>query len=187
MGGSGEQRLVDEVFPVSSELALVDHLGRERMPAAAVTHDNSVRAHFGARRRAELHCRQRDPAERCHEAETGDVVVGHNVRGHRGAIGSGEPDALRLCNEIADGEHEPVWANDDAATDALHAKVVSRKCVVRHLGAEQHDGAKNSLEVEGQRARRGLQLVGESPVCLCLLSHGAKTTCSARRSPYHEG
>ena len=65
-------------------------------------------------------------------------------------FGGGEPDALRLGDEIADGEHQPVLADDYAASRPLGAERRGGEGVLGNLRLKRHDGREGAIEVEAE-------------------------------------
>ena len=59
----------------------------------------------------------------------------------------GQPDFLGLGDEIADGQHQPVLADDDAAAFAQRAQCRRGEGIVGDRGAHGHDGAKSGSMV----------------------------------------
>ena len=76
----------------------------------------------------------------------------------------GEPDRLGLGNQVADGDNQPVIADDDAAARALGAEYRRGERVLRNFGAQRHDRVEHGPQIEAQAVRGRLQLSGKGPV-----------------------
>ena len=75
--------------------------------------------------------RHAELAERLHQAEAGGLVVGERKAADHDALVGGEPDRARLGDEVADGEHQAVVADDDAVAGALGAEDLRGERVLR--------------------------------------------------------
>jgi hypothetical protein len=86
------------------------------------------------------------------------------MSGHGGAVVGRQPDGLGLGDQIADGEDEPVLADDHSVSGPLGAQNRRGERVLRDLGAQQYHRVERSLEVEAHILRFRLQVLGKSPV-----------------------
>jgi hypothetical protein len=99
-----------------------------------------------------------------HETEAGCRVVRQRVARHDAAVVGREPDRLRLGDQIADGEHQPVVANDDRAARSLGAENRRGERVLGDFRAQHDDRAQRPPEIEANLSRGGLELGGECPI-----------------------
>src|SRR5882757_2580659 len=106
MGGRREDRLIEQIFPVTREFLLADDARDHRLFAIAASDDDGI-AQFRLARATELQRRQAEPVERLHEPKAGLLIEGERVGRDDAAVCAGEPDALRLGDEIADGQNKP--------------------------------------------------------------------------------
>ena len=116
---------------------------RCRPPAPPTT----TRSPSGDQRRiAERQRRQVEPRERLHQAEAGRLVVAEHVAGHDAAVVEVQPDRLGLGDQIADGEHQAVLADQHAVAGALGAERLGGEGIGRDDRAQPHH--------RGERASR---------------------------------
>jgi len=59
-----------------------------------------------------------------------------------------QPDGRRFGDQIADGQHESIVADDDAVADSFGAEDPGGKRVLGNLGAQQHHRVEHRLKVE---------------------------------------
>ena len=111
MGGAGEDRLVEEIFPIAGEFLLGRDPRRHRALPAAAAGDDHALADPDPRRAAERQRRQVEPAQRLDQAEAGLLVIGQRMARDGAAVIGVDPDRLGLGDEIADGEDQPVVAD----------------------------------------------------------------------------
>ena len=93
----------------------------------------------------------------------GVVVVGHHVGRHHAAV---LQDVLRLVglhDEVADGEHEAVFADRNAITAALGAQVGNGVAVGWNFRAHQHHRIERARQVELRFAGLRLQRFLKGP------------------------
>ncbi len=191
-----EHRRLDEVFPRPGELALREHLGLERVRAAALTDDDHAVAGLDARGRPAFERRQAELAERLDQPESGDEIVGERMAGNDRAVVAGEPDGLGLGDEIADREHEAVVADDDAIARPLGAEDRRGEGVLRYLRAQRHHRIEHRVEVERDVGGLRLQISRKTPIrfghgsvrasepCTLILSlHGVDAAHESARIP----
>jgi hypothetical protein len=114
--------------------------------AGAVGQDGGI-AQLDAARIAELELGQLERAERLDETEAGHLVVGKHVGGDDPAIVGRQPDFLGLGDEVADGQHQAVVADDDAAAFADGAQRRGGEGVVRDVRAQGDDGVKDRFDI----------------------------------------
>ena len=136
----GEQRLVEQVFPVAGEFAAREHTRLQRMAAAAVADDEHV---VGPDRRIRGRCARSAATSSLPSGSTSprpcDRIVGERVAGHDGAGMRGEPDRFGFGDQVADRQHEAVVVDDDAVAGALGAEDRRGERVVRHFDAQSDD------------------------------------------------
>ena len=118
----GEDRLGKEIFPPAGELASRDHIGAECRPAPAIADREHLISFLQRPRVAELerlHAQRRDGTQ---QPEAGLVVVGDEFRRHRTRALDHQLDRGGFEDEVADGQHQPVVVDDDAAAFAPGAQ-----------------------------------------------------------------
>src|ERR1700674_5964082 len=98
--GRGEQRLVEEVFPVAGELLLGHDLGRHRAFAPAGARHYHLVADLGGTGAAERERRKIELGERLYQAEARRWVVAEAVPGHHAAVGQMQPDLVGLADDM---------------------------------------------------------------------------------------
>ena len=111
---------------------------RLRPPDPPTTTRMPTSAQAGA---AERQDRRVDAGQRLHEAEAGLLVVAQHVAGNGAAIAQADPDGFGLRDEIADGEHDAVFADQGAMPDALGAQDLGRERIGRNERADAHHRA----------------------------------------------
>src|SRR5207302_467182 len=92
MGGRGEQRLVEQVFPIAGELALRDQACFERVRQTAVADHEDIVVDAGCGYAAASERRRVELAERDDQTETGCEIVGERMAGNRRAAVGRKPD-----------------------------------------------------------------------------------------------
>ena len=98
------------------------------------------------------------------EAEAGRLVVAEHVALDRAAVGEAEPDGLGLGDQVADGEHQPVAADDDAMAGPLGAEDRGGEGVVGDAGAESDHGGERPIEIEIEVLAARLHCRGQLPI-----------------------
>jgi hypothetical protein len=147
MGGGGEDRLLQQIFPIAGEFLLADDLGAEGLaPAPARDHDRL--AELDRAGAAELERRQAEPAQGLDQAEARLLVIGQDMAGGDPSVDIGQPDALRLGDQIADGQDETVGADNHAAAGTLRAQDRGREGIPGDHGLQGHDRPQGMVEVE---------------------------------------
>ena len=122
-GGDGEDRLVDHVLPAAGEHAAArDAHRRHHADAAEARHQHRIAllevGGLADRQRLDL-----ERLEGAQQPEAGLVIVADHA-GRHGAAGVGDHlGGVRLDHQIADGEHQAVLVDQDAAAFALAAEV----------------------------------------------------------------
>ena len=86
------------------------------------------------------------------------------MAGNEAAIGGGDPDRLGFSDEIADGQHEAVIADDDAGALAFRAQRGGGEGILRRGGAQADDGTERGFKVKWVVAGVGLQLGRNCPI-----------------------
>ncbi len=115
-----ENRVVEQILPIAGEFLPGDDIRLDRPPGSVGKHDGI--ADLGTRCIAEVQRGQIELAQRLHQAESGFLVVGQRMRRNHAPITGRQPDFLGLGDQIADGEHQPVFADDHAAAFAQAAE-----------------------------------------------------------------
>ena len=143
----GEDRFVEHVFPIAGEFLLGDDAGGDRALPAAGAGDHDALADRGRGGLADLERRHVELGERLNEAEAGLLVVAQHMAGHGAAVVETEPDRLGFRNQVADGQHQAVAANEHAVAGAFGAERFRGVGVARNDGAKPHDGIEGLFEV----------------------------------------
>ncbi len=131
MGRRREERLVEQIFPVTGEFLLRDDAGAHGLLPIAARKEDRI-AQPGVAGLAEFHRRQIERAQGLHQAEAAFLIVGKRMGGGDPAGRVGQPYAFRLGDQIADGQNKPAVANDDPASGALGSQDGSRESVLRN-------------------------------------------------------
>ena len=152
MGGRGEDRLVEKIFPIAGEFLLADNHRAHRFCPGAGGDRHGI-AELGLARAAELERRAIEVAQRLDEAEAGLRIDGERVSRGDPALSVGEPDVLGLGDQIADRQHKAALADDDAAAGALLAERLGGESVLRNCGLNGNDRFERAV----QSWRRGLR------------------------------
>ena len=82
------------------------------------------------------------------------------------AVVGAQPDVLSLVDQVADGEDQSVFADDDAVALTQRAKRLGGEGLLRHVGCHGHDGIKRGVEIEREVLRLRLQTDRNSPLRL---------------------
>ena len=106
MRGIGEDRFVQDIFPITGEFLLGGDAAGKRARAPAGTTDDDAFADFGGLRRAELKHGQIDFTERLYQAKAGFLVEAERVTLHHAAIAKMQPYRVGFGDQIANGEYE---------------------------------------------------------------------------------
>ena len=115
-------------------------------PPAAADHDPL--ADLGRCQIADRQLGKIEAGEGLDEAEAGRLVVAEHVARDRAPVDKTEPDGLGLGDQVADGEHQPVAADDDAMAGPLGAEDRGGKGIVGDAGAETDHGRERPIEIE---------------------------------------
>ena len=164
MRGRGEDGLVEDVFPVARELALGEHRCLERVLASALPDQENLVANGAVGRRTAGDRFDAQAAQRQHQPEPGDLVVGKRMARHHRAVVGGEPDGLRLGDQVTDGEDQAVVADHDAVADTLCAENAGGERFLRDFGLHQHHRVQRGGEIEAEFLGLGLEAGGEGPI-----------------------
>ena len=121
-------------------------------------------ADFQPVRIAQFQRRCVQPAQRLHQAKAGLLVIGQRVARHSPPLGRGNPDRLRLRDQIADGGDQPLVVDDHAAAGALRPKGAGGVSVRRNEGLKIDHGAEGAVQVERVVIRIGLQVRWDLPI-----------------------
>ncbi len=160
----GEQRIVEEIFPVAGVLAARDDLRSEAVLDAAMRDDDDIVVDRGCGRSAALEVRDLEPAQRQDQAKARDLIIGERMPRHDRAVVGRQPHTLRLGYQVADGQNQPVRRDHRAVADALGAEMRGRKGLLGDLGVHQNDGAQCRVEIEPQLVALRPQTRGKRPV-----------------------
>ena len=147
MGGGGEDRLVEEIFPIAGELLLADHHRPDRLGSRAGRHRHLI-AELRLARSSELERRTIERAQRLHQAEAGLAIDRERVSGGDAAFGVGEPDALGLHDQIADRQHQTALADDDAAARPLLAQRLGGESVLGNRRLHRDDRFERAIQID---------------------------------------
>jgi hypothetical protein len=154
----GEQGLVEQIFPVAGERRPGDHPSGDGVgPPAAAGQDDGI-VPLQVARIAQRQGRQLQRLERVDQAEAGHGVIAENVGGNPAPFVGDQGDLVGLGDQIADGQHQAVVADDDSVAQPLGAQRLGGERVGGHLGVQHDHGGKDAVKVERQALRRGTQL-----------------------------
>ena len=166
---AGEQCAVDPVLPVADE-GTARHQARDAhcaVLAAAGDHQRLLGRH--RRRAAQRHGGQPQRRQRLQQAEAGGYVVGQHARGNDAILVELELHLVGLQDEITDGEHQAIVADDDAGAFARAPEHGIRACIFDRQCAHAHHGGMCAL----QGARHRLELA----------AHRGGSQCGRRGRP----
>ena len=104
----GEDRLIQQIFPIAGEFLLGRDLAGDRSRASAGAADHHAVADLGGGGRAKRQRLEIEIAERLHQAEAGFEIEAERVALHHAAVAEMQPDGFGLGDEIADRQHQPV-------------------------------------------------------------------------------
>src|SRR5579872_203909 len=149
MRRSGENRLIEQIFPIAGELLFADNMRLDRLSPAAACDDDGI-AGLHVAHPAKLQGRQVETAQRLDQAKAALLIVSQRVRRNDAAVIAGQPNALRFGDQIADGEDKAAVLDHDAIAGALRAENVGGKSVFRYGGLKRNDGFQSAIEVEVQ-------------------------------------
>ena len=173
----GEDRLIDHIFPVAGELLLGDDASGDRTRTSAGAADHDALADRDRAGIADRQRRQVETGQRLDQPETCRLVIGQHGAGHVAAVDQREPDRLRLGDEIADGQNQPVGTDQHAIAGALGAQRVGGEGIRRDDGAHAHHGGQRGFKIVG--IVRGLGLRSRRYLPIAHRGH-AKNSCCDR-------
>ena len=136
--------------PVSGELPLGEHLSLDGAFEPAISGHQHVLAYREGGGIPERHGGPIGSLQRLNQAESAFLVVGDDVAGSGERLPVDQPHTVRLRNQVADGEHEPVVANDDAVAGTFRAEHRRGQGVFRDAGAKRYHSPQNMLDIEGE-------------------------------------
>ncbi len=134
------------------------------MAAAALGgHDGAV---AGADPHLDTELQRRDvqPAKRLDEPEPGLLVIGQDVPRYRAAASRGEPDGFGLGDQIADGQHQTIATDQNAAAGALGSERPGGEGVVRNARPQAEHCTQRAVEIKVAFAGLRLDLARDLPV-----------------------
>ena len=131
MRGIGEDRFVQDIFPITGEFLLGGDAAGKRARAPAGTADDDAFADFGGLRRADLKHGQIDFTERLYQAKTGFLVEAKRVTLHHAAIAKMQPYGVGFGDQIANGEYDTI-VDQHAVAGALGAQRVGGEGIRRN-------------------------------------------------------
>jgi hypothetical protein len=150
------------------------------VPGTAVAEHECGVSDFDVGGKTAVKMRRVELTERLDQPETGRLVVADAVALHHDPAIAGEPDLRGFVDEVADGEHETVFADHCAIPAALGAEIRDRISVGRNFGANQHHRVERASKVELGFVGLGAQRLLESP--LLRFGHAAILARSVGRS-----
>ena len=86
------------------------------------------------------------------------------MAGYRIAAVRGQPNCLRFGDQIADGQHQALVADDDAITAALSTQNIGGERLFGNFGAQQHHRRQCLVQVKVDRLWIRLHGLRKSPV-----------------------
>ena len=155
MGGIGEERRVQQVFPIAGEFLPRGDAAGERAGAPADAAQHDAVAGLRRSRRADRQRLEIETAERLHQAEAGFPIEAERMAFHHPAVAEMQPDGLGLGDQIADGQHQPV-ADHHAIAGALGAERLGGEGIGRNDGMQPDHRGQRALEVEPKILRARL-------------------------------
>ena len=84
--------------------------------------------------------------QRLHQAETGLLVVAHDMAGDDLTVAQMDPHRLRFGDQVSDREHEP-GADQHAIAGSLGSQRIRSECVRRNDGVQPDHGRERRIEV----------------------------------------
>ena len=100
MGGMGEDRFIEQVFPIAGELLLGRDLAGDRARAPAGAADHHAIADLRGSRRAQRQRIQIEVAERLHQAEAGFEIEAEGMAFHHAAVAAMIKSNERLAMKL---------------------------------------------------------------------------------------
>ena len=152
----GEDRLIEQIFPIAGEFLLRHDLARDRARAAAGAADHDAVADLGGGGGAE---RQRLDDRGGRAPAPGQSRFGieaERMALHHAAVAEMQPDGFRFGDEIADGQHQAV-IDQHAIAGALGAERFGAEGVGRDDRVQPDHRAQRAIEIETVIARAGLE------------------------------
>ena len=133
------------------------------MRAPAVADDVHLVAGSHRGGRAAFEQRRAQIAQRLHQPEAARLVVGERMAGDDYAGVGGEPDRLRLGDQVAYGEHESVLADHHAVAQAFGTEYAAGERILGYFGAQQNHRVQHLIEIEIEFLGTRLQGFVKSP------------------------
>ena len=156
MRGMGEDRLVQQIFPIAGEFLLGRDLARDRPRASAGAADHDAVADLVRRRTSRAaadRCRARPSA--CTRPKPDLEIEAERMALHDAAVAEMQPDGFGLGDEIADGQHQPV-VDQHAIAGALGAERLRAEGVGRDDRMQPDHRGQRAVEIETVIARARL-------------------------------
>ena len=147
-GRRGEDRAVEEIFPVSGERPARNHIGQRRVVAAAVVDHEYRVALDEAGRIAEGQRRSIERDDRAHERQSGCMVIADHRCRKLAAASVDQSDLFGLDDEVTDREHQAVGTDHDAGALALAAQRRRAARVWHRSSLHLDDGTEELLGVD---------------------------------------
>ena len=153
MRRADKQRLIQQIFPVAGELADGNDFrlqGMRSPPGAGQDHRVALSEVAGA---ANFNRHKAAWIERLDQPEAGFLIVAQGVPGDGAAGGIDHPYLFRLDDQVADGQDQAAFADDDAVALAFGAQRRRREGVFGYICAQRHHGRQHPVEIKRQGRR----------------------------------
>ena len=172
MRGMGEDRFIQQIFPIAGEFLLGGDLARDRSraPAGAADHDAVADLARPPTSRAAAD-RGRGRPSACTRPKPDSKSKPSAWPSHHAAVAEMQPDRFGLGDEIADGQHQPV-VDQHAIAGAFGAERLRAEGIGRNDRMQPDHRSQRAVEIEtviagtrlvcrrhfpfGQRGHRGL-------------------------------
>ncbi len=161
---AGEDRLVQHIFPIAGELFPGHDLRRHRAGGAAGAGDDHLVADRRVTGIADRHRRHVQRLQRLQQAEARRLVHAQNVPRDLAAFPGRQHDVVRLGDQIADGQDDPVFADHRPMADPFGAERRRREGVPWDRRGQGDHRGQHPVKVEGEVLRLRLGLRGYFPI-----------------------
>ena len=122
VAGGGEQRLLQQIFPIARERRPGDQPTRHRVGAPAAAGQDDVVVIFQLARVAQRQGRQIQRLQRHDQPKACRRIYAQGVSGNAPPVAGDQGDLLGLGDQIADGQDQACLADHDAIAQALDAQ-----------------------------------------------------------------